>query len=99
LPLWVADLGGFENPDIAAWMGNYAKVVGESLGSLIGVACTVNEPNIVALMGYLIGAFPPAQSDWERFSTSTPRCAPATSPCVMPFAQLPVTIPLGCPSP
>ncbi len=46
----------------------YAKVVGESIGSLIGIAYTVNEPNIVALMGYLIGAFPPAQSDWQRFS-------------------------------
>jgi len=49
-------------------MAHYARVVGESLGDLIGVACTVNEPNIVALMGYLMGLFPPAQSDWARFS-------------------------------
>ncbi len=69
LPLWVADLGGFECPEIADLMASYALVVGEALGDLIGVACTVNEPNIVALMGYLIGAFPPAQTDWERFST------------------------------
>ncbi len=68
LPLWVADLGGFEYPEIASLMGAYATVVGDALGDLIGIACTVNEPNIVALMGYLIGAFPPAQSDWERFS-------------------------------
>ena len=78
LPLWVADLGGFENPDIAAWMGAYAKVVGESLGSLIGIACTVNEPNIVALMGYLIGAFPPRRAIGSVSRTSTPRCARAT---------------------
>jgi len=68
LPLWVADVGGFENPEIASLMAHYARVVGESLGDLIGVACTVNEPNIVALMGYLMGLFPPAQSDWARFS-------------------------------
>ncbi len=68
LPLWVADLGGFEYPEIANLMGKYALVVGDALGDLIGIACTVNEPNIVALMGYLIGAFPPAQSDWQRFS-------------------------------
>jgi beta-glucosidase len=68
LPLWVADLGGFECPEIASLMGHYALVVGDALGDLIGIACTVNEPNIVALMGYLIGAFPPAQSDWQRFS-------------------------------
>jgi beta-glucosidase len=68
LPLWVADAGGFENPNIAAWMGAYAGVVGEALGDKIGVACTVNEPNIIALMGYLMAEFPPAISDWERFS-------------------------------
>lgn len=67
LPLWVADLGGFESPEIASLMGNYARVVGEALGDLFGIACTVNEPNIVAMMGYLIGAFPPAQSSLERF--------------------------------
>jgi beta-glucosidase len=68
LPLWVADLGGFESPEIAALMGSYALVVGDALGDLIGIACTVNEPNIVALMGYLMGLFPPALSDWKRFS-------------------------------
>jgi beta-glucosidase len=68
LPLWVADLGGFESPEIAPLMGNYARIVGEALGDLIGIACTVNEPNIVALMGYLTGIFPPAQRDWQRFA-------------------------------
>lgn len=68
LPLWVADAGGFENTDIAEWMAIYARVVGESLGDLIGIACTINEPNIVALMGYLMKVFPPQVSSWERFS-------------------------------
>jgi beta-glucosidase len=68
LPLWVADAGGFENPLIASWMGDYASVVGNALGDLIGVACTINEPNIVALMGYFLAHFPPQVTDWERFS-------------------------------
>ncbi|MGH3733666.1 MAG: glycoside hydrolase family 1 protein [Acidimicrobiales bacterium] len=67
LPLWVADKGGFENPDIVVWMANYARIVSESLGDLIGVACTINEPNIVAVMGYLMGIFPPQVKSWERF--------------------------------
>jgi beta-glucosidase len=33
------------------------------LGDLIGRACTVCEPNIVASMGYLYGIFPPGQRD------------------------------------
>ena len=68
LPLWAADAGGFENPGIASWMGTYARAVGEALGDVIDVACTVNEPNIVALLGYLLGHFPPAVTDWDRFS-------------------------------
>lgn len=68
LPLWVADAGGFESPNIVPWMANYAQVVGEALGDVIGVACTINEPNIVALMGYLLAQFPPQVVSWERFS-------------------------------
>ena len=67
LPLWVADQGGFENPAIAQWMARYTQKVSESLGELIGIACTVNEPNVVALMGYLLGQFPPQVTSWERF--------------------------------
>jgi beta-glucosidase len=67
LPLWVADAGGFESPDIVSWMGTYASEVAASLGDLIDVACTINEPNIVALMGYLIALFPPQVASWDRF--------------------------------
>ncbi|HEV3267274.1 MAG TPA: family 1 glycosylhydrolase [Acidimicrobiales bacterium] len=67
LPLWVADQGGFEHPDVARWMADYATRVGAALGDLIGVACTVNEPNIVAMMGYLLGNFPPQVKNWARF--------------------------------
>ena len=69
LPLWVADRGGFESPDIARWLADYALVVGDALGDLIDIACTVNEPNIVALTGYLLGLWPPQVADWERFVT------------------------------
>ncbi|MGH9021271.1 MAG: glycoside hydrolase family 1 protein [Acidimicrobiales bacterium] len=68
LPLWVTDLGGFEHRDVAHWMGDYAGHVGRALGDEIGVACTINEPNVVALMGYLLGEFPPAATDWTRMS-------------------------------
>jgi len=69
LPVWVADRGGFEHPDIADWMTEYAREVSTSIGELIGVACTINEPNIVAVMGYLLGMFPPQVTSWERFVT------------------------------
>jgi beta-glucosidase len=67
LPQWVADAGSFEAPEIASWMGRYAAKVGEAIGDGIGIGCTINEPNIVAMMGYLVGIFPPQQRGWERF--------------------------------
>jgi beta-glucosidase len=67
LPLWVADAGGFENPEIVSWLADYARVVGRELGALICIACTINEPNIVAVMGYLLAWFPPQVSDDDRF--------------------------------
>lgn len=67
LPQWVADAGGFEAPEIVNWFSRYAEKVGAALGDGIGIACTINEPNIVALMGYLFGVFPPKQRGWSRF--------------------------------
>jgi beta-glucosidase len=67
LPQWVADAGGFESPDIVSWMANYSRVVSQALGDGIGVACTINEPNIVTVFGYLNGLFPPQVTSWERF--------------------------------
>jgi len=49
------------------WLANYASVVGREFGALIGIACTINEPNIVAVMGYLLGVFPPQVTDDGRF--------------------------------
>ena len=69
LPQWVADAGAFEAPDIVNWMGRYAEKVGAALGEGIGIACTINEPNIVAMMGYLAGVFPPKLRGWSRFET------------------------------
>ena len=52
-----------------ARLGAYAERVGAALGDGIGLACTINEPNIVALMGYLLGVFPPGVRDRARFET------------------------------
>jgi len=67
LPRWMAERGGFESPEMPARLGTYAGKVGDALGDAIGIACTINEPNIVALMGYLLGVFPPKVADRARF--------------------------------
>jgi beta-glucosidase len=62
-PRWVSALGGWENPEVADLFARYCEKATSHLGDLIGWACTLNEPNIVALMGYLAGVFPPGRQD------------------------------------
>ena len=45
--------------------GRYAERVATSLGDLVPYMGTVNEPQVVALMGYLAGGFPPGLQDLE----------------------------------
>jgi beta-glucosidase len=60
-PRWITALGGWEEPVVADRFGRFAQVVTEALGDEIDSVCTINEPNIVATVGWLLGAFPPGK--------------------------------------
>lgn len=62
-PRWVADKGGWADPATVDAFVEYCRVVSETLGDVAGAICTINEPNIVATMGYLAGVFPPGRRD------------------------------------
>lgn len=62
-PRWVAHHGGWEEPETADRFARFCGRATEALGDLIGWGCTLNEPNIVAVAGYLIGGFPPGRRD------------------------------------
>jgi beta-glucosidase len=62
-PRWVAHLGGWEEPDTAGRFADFCGRAAKSLADLLGWACTINEPNMVALHGYRTGAFPPGRRD------------------------------------
>lgn len=62
-PRWLAEQGGWENPETAARFGEFAAIVMARLGDLVGRVCTLNEPNMVASMGYRLGIFPPGRSE------------------------------------
>ena len=61
-PRWVAADGGWANPVTAERFARFCERSVAALGEQIGMACTINEPNIVPLMGYLMGMFPPGRS-------------------------------------
>src|SRR5919112_968271 len=65
-PRWLAARGGWEDPATADRFARFAERAAEALGDLTTRACTINEPNMVATIGYLGGAFPPGVRDRAR---------------------------------
>jgi beta-glucosidase len=49
-PRWFAGLGGWSNEDAPALFARYAEQASRHLGDLLGWVCTLNEPNIFALL-------------------------------------------------
>ncbi|GAA3349322.1 glycoside hydrolase family 1 protein [Amorphoplanes nipponensis] len=69
LPRWFAARGGWLAPDAAAVFGRFSARVAATLGDLMPYVCTINEPQMVALHGYLEGYHPPGLTNpvlWRR---------------------------------
>ncbi|MER3419785.1 MAG: beta-glucosidase [Chloroflexota bacterium] len=62
-PRWFTERGGWEREENASFFGRYVERVMRALGDLVPYVCTINEPNIVATLGYLAGVFPPGRRD------------------------------------
>ena len=62
-PRWVAAQGGWESPATADLFAEFCSRTIASLGDVVGWAATFNEPNVVALMGFQAGVFPPGKRD------------------------------------
>jgi len=62
-PLWVTEKGGWENQDIVPLFEKYVRKVVSALKEYVNLWVTINEPNVYALSGYVIGAFPPGRKD------------------------------------
>jgi beta-glucosidase len=59
----VIDRGGWEDPATADRFAAFCARLAGELGDVIGRACTINEPNVVATVGWLLGFFPPGKTD------------------------------------
>jgi len=62
-PRWLTARGGWEAPDAPERFARYVERAVAHLGDLIGWACTINEPNVVAVLGYTVGIYPPGMKD------------------------------------
>ncbi|MEX0788853.1 MAG: family 1 glycosylhydrolase [Anaerolineales bacterium] len=60
-PQWLADHGGWASPSIVGHFARFARKVARSFQGLVGAWVTINEPNVLAVMAYLRGEFPPGE--------------------------------------
>jgi beta-glucosidase len=59
LPAALDDRGGWLNPDIASWFGDYATAVFDRLADRVPMWSTINEPLVVMDGGYMHGNLAP----------------------------------------
>jgi beta-glucosidase len=68
-PLWLQELGGWENPDIVKHFEGYTRKVAEALREYVNLWVTINEPNIMAIYGYLAGSWPPGKTGLRHLAS------------------------------
>jgi beta-glucosidase len=72
LPLWLSRRGGFLQSTGVDAFGRFVELAARNYGDLAHRWCTINEPTIVAEMGYRFAHFPPRLQD-EDLSIRTLR--------------------------
>jgi beta-glucosidase len=82
LPRWLAEQGGWLAREAVERFARYTERVGAALGDLMPFAGTINEPQIVALMGYREGLFPPGLRNPVMFERATRRLLAAHAAAV-----------------
>jgi len=60
-PIWLADMGGWENEAVAQHFQTFVQRVVDGLQDTVSMWCTINEPNILSFSSYMLGIFPPGK--------------------------------------
>lgn len=58
-PEWFEQKGAFEKEENISYFVRFCRKIFELLGSKVHLWCTINEPTIYVLQGYIRGVFPP----------------------------------------
>ncbi|MBN2388846.1 MAG: glycoside hydrolase family 1 protein [Anaerolineales bacterium] len=65
-PLWLEERKAWENETSAALFEKFVRKTVEALREYCSLWCTVNEPNVYALLAYVAGDFPPGAHSLKR---------------------------------
>lgn len=58
-PLWLAKIGGWENPSVVDSFGRYVQRMVDEYSDKVKWWVTINEPNVFLILGYLLKYWPP----------------------------------------
>ncbi|MFV0317232.1 MAG: glycoside hydrolase family 1 protein [Microthrixaceae bacterium] len=101
-PRWLAEQGGLTSESFPERFEGFTERIATRLSGLVPRFCTLNEPNIVAGMGYIMGLFPPGvANDMDAYDTAATnmiaahRGAVAAVRRVAPDAQVGLTVNLA----
>ena len=67
LPYEIYKRGGWMNPQIVEWFGEYAKLVAERFSDRVSHFFTLNEPQCFVGLGFLTGEHAPGVKHHERY--------------------------------
>ncbi|MGO9855217.1 MAG: glycoside hydrolase family 1 protein [Acidimicrobiales bacterium] len=94
-PLWLTAQGGWESDGAVERFKRFCTVVAEALGDVMTRACTINEPNMVATMGWHAGMFPPGKTDVALSRSVAARLATAHHVAVEAIRGAAPDVPVG----
>ncbi len=63
LPVWVADLGGWESAETIAAFCRFVRFCAREYGGEVDWWCTINEPAVLSFQAYVEGLWPPCRRD------------------------------------
>jgi len=64
-PLWVAEMGGWENEAVIELFAAFVRKAVEALKPYCDLWVTINEPNVFVFSAYIDGVFPPGKKDLQ----------------------------------
>lgn len=62
-PLWLTEMGGWENDLVVGYFEKFVHKVVEALREYVTLWVTINEPNVYTVSGYVLGDFPGGKQD------------------------------------
>jgi len=62
-PLWIADRGGWENPETIERFCEFARLCAREFGGEVDWWCTINEPDVYGFRSYSEGTWSPGKRD------------------------------------